>query len=90
MAWNGDGNRLASGSDDKTIRIWDTRSGECLKTLEGHSSAVTSVAWNGNLLAASAYDDTIEIFNVGGPLTKPVKDSNAQSAAGPKDNDLLA
>ncbi|KAH6961912.1 hypothetical protein BKA56DRAFT_636931 [Ilyonectria sp. MPI-CAGE-AT-0026] len=29
-----DGQRLASGSDDKTIKIWDTATGACLQTLE--------------------------------------------------------
>ena len=31
--------RLVSGSDDSSIKIWDLSSGECLKTLNGHSYA---------------------------------------------------
>ena len=30
--------RLVSGSGDKSMKTWDLSSGECLKTLEGHSS----------------------------------------------------
>lgn len=30
-------NKLASGFDDKTIKIWDTKSGKELKTLNGHA-----------------------------------------------------
>ena len=30
-------NKLASGSGDGTIKIWDTESGSCLQTLEGHT-----------------------------------------------------
>jgi WD40 repeat protein len=36
---------LASGSYDRTIRLWDVRTGECLKILDGHTSQVWSVAW---------------------------------------------
>ena len=32
---------LASGSDDNTIRLWDWKAGTELKTLRGHTSAVT-------------------------------------------------
>ena len=33
-----------SGSDDKTVRIWDLESGACLHTLEGHIGQVRSVS----------------------------------------------
>jgi len=36
-----DGNGLlASGSNDKTIRLWEVSTGNCLKTLEGHTDWV--------------------------------------------------
>jgi hypothetical protein len=35
---NGDPNRLVSCSNDKTIKVWSTESGECLKTLTGHTN----------------------------------------------------
>lgn len=34
---------LASGSCDKTIRIWNLRTTECLTILHAHSAMVTSV-----------------------------------------------
>ena len=34
---------LASGSYDKTIRVWNFESGECLKVLKGHTGGVTSL-----------------------------------------------
>ena len=30
---------------DKTIKVWDMNTGECIKSLVGHSSHVTSVCW---------------------------------------------
>ena len=47
---------LASGSEDDTIRLWDAKTGENLRTLKGHRSDVMSVAFHpdGNTLASSA------------------------------------
>ena len=35
-----DGRRVVSGSNDKTLKVWDVATGECVATLEGHSEAV--------------------------------------------------
>lgn len=37
---------IASISDDKTCRIWDVNTGECLKVLVGHSSKINSVSFS--------------------------------------------
>ena len=44
-AFSGDGTTLALGSDDRTIRIWDVGTGTQAGALEGHTSAVSSVAF---------------------------------------------
>ncbi|KDQ63125.1 hypothetical protein JAAARDRAFT_367694 [Jaapia argillacea MUCL 33604] len=36
---------LASGSGDKTVRIWSLEDWSCLRTLEGHGGAVLRVGW---------------------------------------------
>eukprot|EP00592_Proboscia_alata_P010910 CAMPEP_0194363730 /NCGR_PEP_ID=MMETSP0174-20130528/11578_1 /TAXON_ID=216777 /ORGANISM="Proboscia alata, Strain PI-D3" /LENGTH=60 /DNA_ID=CAMNT_0039137337 /DNA_START=28 /DNA_END=207 /DNA_ORIENTATION=+ len=38
-----DGNTVCSGSDDKTVRLWDASTGVELKCFTGHTDKVTSV-----------------------------------------------
>lgn len=44
LAWSPDGGMLATSSEDQTTRIWTTE-GEAVRTLTGHTTAVTSVKW---------------------------------------------
>src|SRR5262249_47159774 len=46
MMWSPDGKTLASVSDDKTIRLWDSTAGMLLQTLKGHTDEVWSVDWS--------------------------------------------
>jgi WD40 repeat protein len=56
---------LASGSQDKTIRLWNANTGKYLRTLEGHRGEVNAVAFSpdGKTLASSSYDETIRLWN---------------------------
>jgi WD40 repeat protein len=66
VAFSSDGSLLASGSDDKTIKLWNVASGRELRTLAGHSNAVESVAFSpdGKLLASGSDDKTIKLWDV--------------------------
>ena len=55
---------LASGSNDNTIRLWDTVTGVHKQTLTGHTSGVYSVAFSpdGRTLASGSNDNTIRLW----------------------------
>jgi sugar lactone lactonase YvrE len=46
VAWSPDGQRLVTGSQDQTAKVWDADKGQEVLSLKGHTLLVTSVAWS--------------------------------------------
>ncbi|CAB1349618.1 unnamed protein product [Coregonus sp. 'balchen'] len=57
---------LASASFDKSIKIWDGRTGKYLQSLRGHVAAVYQVAWSADsrLMVSGSSDSTLKVFAV--------------------------
>ena len=64
-AFNPDGKRIVSASNDNTIRIWDAMTGECLQILEGHGNNVNSALFSpdGRSIVSASQDENVRIWD---------------------------
>ena len=58
VSFSPDGTKVASGSNDDAVKLWDVTTGECLQTLEGHVEEVNSVSFSpdGRKVASGSND----------------------------------
>jgi len=65
LAFSPDGNTLASGSFDQTIRIWDTQRWQELRLIRGNRDEVWSVAFSpdGKRLVSGAKDGAVKVWS---------------------------
>ncbi|KAG2338654.1 WD40 repeat-like protein [Suillus weaverae] len=72
-----DKRRMVTGSDDKTLRLWDLKTGVVLKKMEGHSSAVwkLAVSRDGQIIVSGDDGGGVIVWygETGEPLTQPIK-----------------
>jgi len=63
VSWSPQGQRIASGSSDHSVLIWNRKGIQVMK-YEGHSDTVTAVSWspNGKYIASASKD--IHVWNV--------------------------
>ncbi len=66
IAFAPDGQTLASGALDRTVRLWRVADGVRLRTLEGHTREVNSVAFapDGQTLTSGADDGTVRLWGL--------------------------
>jgi len=62
-----DGRRIASASFDKSIKLWDGRTGKYLASLRGHVGAVYQISWSSDsrLIVSGSADSTLKVWDVG-------------------------
>ncbi|MBT9311407.1 hypothetical protein IXB28_04250, partial [Leptothoe kymatousa TAU-MAC 1615] len=67
VSFSPDGQTIASGSSDGTVKLWD-RSGRELQTLEGHTGWVLSVSFSpdGQTIASGSDDGTVKLWDRSG------------------------
>ena len=64
-AYSPDGARIVSGSRDKTLKIWDAKTGKEITTITGHSDEVSSCAYSpdGAWIVSGSDDNTLKIWD---------------------------
>jgi WD40 repeat protein len=63
IACSPDGKKVASASEDQTVRLWDAATGAQLHTLEAHTGSVWAIVFSpdGKQVASASDDETARL-----------------------------
>ena len=64
VCFNPQSSKVLTASSDKTARLWDTETGDCLQILEGHTDEIFSCAFNyaGSTIISGSKDNTCRMY----------------------------
>ena len=60
------GDKVATGSFDKTCKLWDVATGSCFHTFKGHTAEIVCLAFNpqSTILASGSMDRTAKLWDI--------------------------
>lgn len=66
LAWLGASRFVATGCVDGKVRLWDSLSGDCIRSFSGHADAIQSISISANqdFLVSVSIDGTARVFEI--------------------------
>ncbi|KAI9845987.1 MAG: hypothetical protein M1837_004393 [Sclerophora amabilis] len=55
--------QIVSASGDRTIKVWNLRTGMCLMTIPGHNKGIACVQFDGRRIVSGSSDNSVKIFD---------------------------
>lgn len=96
VAFSPDGKTVATGSFDKTIKLWDAAAQKEVRALDGHAGMVLTVTFtkDGTKLLSGGEDNLVKLWNLAAaaqqPKALPASPAPIKALAATKDGKLLA
>ncbi|KAF2750015.1 WD40 repeat-like protein [Sporormia fimetaria CBS 119925] len=55
--------QIVSASGDRNIKVWDVRTGACMRTFSGHNKGIACVQFDGRRIVSGSSDESVRIFD---------------------------
>ncbi|PWN33396.1 WD40 repeat-like protein [Meira miltonrushii] len=83
VKWRPDDEMIATGGSDYQIRVWNTSTGEQIRSFSGHRGTPRSISWdpngNGNILCSGGRDGAIHLYDLRDPSSTSEDDDGNDS-----------
>lgn len=64
VCWSPDDRKVLSCGNDNMLKVWNVATGECIKSIDKHTEAVTACAWLpcGQKFISGSFDKSVYIW----------------------------